>query len=263
MADNSRGVLFIGAHPDDETIMAGGTLAMLRTRGVPTHILCATDGRGGESGGVPGADTPDERARIRLEELRCAAIALGASNLTWLGYIDPIMGPDDQLFGFAADEETLAAQFAGIIREWDVDVVLTHGSDGEYGHPAHVQIHRAVLRAAREHTPDVLVYGGCALVPTIEDRLWNMHDRAHLALDITPWQDAKIAAMLCHATQHELFKRRRSLQTVQEAIRLVEAFHRHWPPVSESELPEDAFGAVLRAAGAWTPEGGEKKLNSA
>jgi len=253
MPDTLRGVVFIGAHPDDETIMTGGTLAMLHARGIPTHLLCATDGRGGESGGVPGADTPDGLARVRLEELRCAALALGAANLTWLGYTDPIMGPDEQLFGFAADESTLAQQAAGLIREWGANVVLTHGSDGEYGHPAHIQVHRAVLRAAREHAPEIAVYGVGAHVPTIEDRLWNVHDPAHLALDISPWREAKIAAMLCHQTQHELFKRRRKLQAVHEAIRLVESFHRHWPPVPEAGTPDDGFAAILRAAGAWTP----------
>jgi LmbE family N-acetylglucosaminyl deacetylase len=232
-------------------VMAGGTLAMLHTQGVQTHVVCVTDGRGGEAGGMPGVDTPDELARVRVEELRCAVLALGVSNLTLLRYEDPVIGPEDQLFGFAADETTLAAQIASLIRERAADVVLTHGSNGEYGHPAHVQVHRAVLRAVREHTPDVVLYGVAARVPTIEDRLWNESDPAHFALDITPWRDAKLAAMVCHRTQHELFKRRRKLQHVSDAIRLVEAFHRHWPIAPD--FPEDAFAALLREVGAWVP----------
>jgi LmbE family N-acetylglucosaminyl deacetylase len=252
MSKQPQSVIFVGAHPDDETVMVGGTLAMLQERGIPTHVLCATDGRGGESGGVPGAETADALANIRREELRCAALALGVTNLTLLGYVDPVMGPDEQLFGFAADDATLAAQIASLIREWEGDVVLTHGSDGEYGHPAHVQVHRAVLRAVREQTPDVIVYGVGARVPTVEDRLWNKSDPAHFALDITPWRDAKLAAMICHRTQHELFKRRRQLKDVSDAIRLVEAFHRHWP--AAPDVPADAFAALLREVGAWVPE---------
>jgi LmbE family N-acetylglucosaminyl deacetylase len=251
MNESAHRILFVGAHPDDETIMAGGTLAMLHAQGIETHILCATDGRGGESGGVPGADTREGLARIRAEELRCASTALGATGLTWLDYQDPLIGPDEELYEFAAHEETLAAQIASLIRERAAQVVLTHGSGGEYGHPAHVQVHRAVLRAVREHAPEVVVYGVAALVPAIEDRLWNKNDLAHFVLDITPWIEAKHAAMLCHRTQHELFKRRRKLQTVREAIRTIESFHRHWPPVSEQL--DDLFAALLRRMGAQPP----------
>ena len=248
-----RGVMFVGAHPDDETVMIGGTLAMLHAQSIPVHVICATDGRGGESGSVAGIETRDDLARVRTEELRCASIVLGAASLTWLGYIDPVMGPDEQLFGFEAHEETLAGQIAALIRERAADVVLTHGSDGEYGHPAHVQVHHAVLRAVREYTPEVVVYGVAARVPTIEDRLWNKSDPAHFALDISPWIEAKHAALLCHQTQHDLFKRRRKLQTVREAIRVVESFHRHWPLVPESESPDDPFAALLLRIGADRP----------
>lgn len=248
-----RGVIFFGAHPDDETIMAGGTLAMLHARGVPVYVVCATDGRGGESGGVAEASTPEALAAVRLEELRCATAALGVDGLTWLGYEDPVMGPDEELFGFAAHEATLVAQVAAHILEKDVSLVLSHGSDGEYGHPAHVQMHRAVARAVREQVPDVLFYSVGALVPGIEDRLWNTSDPAHLGLDITPWIEAKHAAMLCHRTQHALFKRRRELATVREAVRTVESFHRHWPPVDGLAMPDDAFAALMRSAGAWQP----------
>jgi LmbE family N-acetylglucosaminyl deacetylase len=243
-----RGVIFIGAHPDDETVMAGGTLAMLHAHGVSTHVVCVTDGRGGVSSGVPGADTPDALARMRMDELRCAVAALGVPHLTQLGYEDPVMEPDAPLSSFVADEEKLAAQIAAAIRAAGADVVLTHGSDGEYGHPAHVQVHRIVLRAVRARTPDVVVYGVAARVPTIEDRLWNKSDSAHFALDITPWIENKAAAMHCHRTQYVSFTRRRNLKSVREAVRPVEAFHRHWPP---SDAPDDPFAALLRRVGAW------------
>jgi shikimate kinase/LmbE family N-acetylglucosaminyl deacetylase len=246
-----RGVLFVGAHPDDETIMAGGTLALLASQGVPVHVVCATDGRGGEAGGVPEAATPDDRARVRESELRCAVAALGINDLTLLGYEDPLIGPGEELFGFAADDAALTDQITRLIQAQPVDVVLSHGSNGEYGHPAHIQVHRAVQRAVRENTPDVIFYSVAARVPQIMDRIWNTSDPAHLALDIRPWAEAKLAAMECHRTQHELFKRRRKLQTVREAIRFVESFHRHWP---DRGTPDDAFAAQLVAAGAWRPK---------
>jgi LmbE family N-acetylglucosaminyl deacetylase len=243
----NRGVLFFGAHPDDETVMAGGTLAALHEHGFPTHIVCATDGRGGESGPVIEADTPENRAAIRIEELRCAAVALGTSSLTILGYEDPVIGPGEQLFGFPADEETLVQQYVSLIRDHEIDVVLSHGSNGEYGHPAHIQTYQAVRRAVLEFVPDVLWYTVAARVPDTEDRLWNQDDPADLALGITPWKEAKIAAMICHRTQHDLFKRRRNLTDVRDAVRLIEPFRRQWPA---SRPIDDPFFRFMLEIGA-------------
>lgn len=252
--DDLCDVMFIGAHPDDETVMVGGTLAMLNSNGVATHVVCATDGRGGEAGDVPGTGTPATLARVREAELRCAIKALGVTSLALLGYEDPLIGPDEAVYPFPADEKVLVSQITAQIQNVGAEVVLTHGSNGEYGHPAHVQVHHAVLRAVREFAPDVVVYSVAALVPTIEDRLWNQDDPAHLILDITPWFETKHDALNCHRTQHTLFKRRRNLQTVREAVRTVEAFHRHWPAVPEGAVPEDAFSALLLKTGAQRPD---------
>lgn len=245
-----RRVMFFGAHPDDETVMAGGTLALLAARGVRTHVVCATDGRGGEHGDQAHAATPEALARVRREELACAVTALGVEELTLFGYADPVIGPGETLYGFEAAEETLVAQVVDLLRREAPDVVLSHGSDGEYGHPAHVQVHRAVRQAVEAHLPETVFYGVSALVPGSEDRLWNRSDFAHLALDITPWIERKHAAMLCHRTQHALFMRRRKLGTVREATRTIESFHRFWPPVAEGGAPDDAFVRALLDAGA-------------
>lgn len=245
-----RNVVFVGAHPDDETVMAGGTLALLKTLGVGTHVVCATDGRGGEDGGLPDITTRDALASVRRQELRCAGDALGLDSVTLLGYEDPLVGPEDALYGFAADDETLVAQIVAQLRLIEADVVLSHGSNGEYGHPAHVQVHRATRRAVEEHAPNTLFYGVAAWLPAVEDRLWNKDDPAHWALDITPWIEHKHAAMLCHRTQHALFMRRRALQTVQQATRTIETFHRFWPPVPEGGTPDDPFAQMLLDAGA-------------
>ena len=248
MTDSHGGVLFVGAHPDDETVMAGGMLALLHARGIPTHLICVTDGRGGESGGVPEADTPDARASVRKAELLCAAEALGLTSLTLLDYIDPIMGPGDELFGFDADEDAVARQIADVIRDKGMSVVLSHGTDGEYGHPAHKQVNRIVTHVARALTPNVLHYTVMASIPAVEDRLLNGSDPAHLALDIMPWIEQKHAAYLCHRTQHELFKRRRKLTDVRDAVRLLESVRRQWPETPDQ--PEDWFARALIDGGA-------------
>jgi len=245
-------VLGVFAHPDDETIMAGGALAMLHTRGVPTHLVCATRGEGGERGDPPVVADQAALGPAREAELRCAAGELGVTSLTLLGYVDPVVGPDGELSPFAADFDELAARIADLIAGCRAAVVLAHGPDGEYGHPAHRLIHRAVLAAVQTYAPATLFYSVAAGVPGIEDHLWNASRTAHLALDIDPWLAAKIAAMLCHRSQHALFKRRRGLARVEDAPRHVESFYREWPPAGDGP-PEDAFADLLRAAGAVTP----------
>ncbi len=247
-------VVFFGAHPDDETVMFGGTLAALAAHGVHTTVVCATDGRGGEHGDVAEAATPSALARVREAELRCAVRALGVHELILLGYQDPPVGPNNELYAFAQDEDALVEQIAELLKKTRADVALTHGSDGEYGHPAHIQAHRAVARAVRQHAPHVLFYTVAAYVPQFPDHLWNAHDMAHLALEITPWFEQKHAAMLCHRTQHQLFLRHRKLQNVRQAVRTLESVRRHHPPLAPGKPPQDPFAQTLLELGAWRPQ---------
>lgn len=245
-----RSVVCFFAHPDDESVLAGGLITLLTGRGVPVHVVSATRGEGGELGDPP-VTHRGNIGNIRENELRCASRALGAS-VGMLGYVDPLIGADDLLSPFKADFDTLVKQISTLIKQRGADLVLTHGSDGEYGHPAHQLVHRAVLRAA-QITP-VRVYTVAANVPTINDRLWNESELAHFALDIRPWARAKVQAMECHVSQHALFMRRRKLKVVADALRTVESVRRALPPVAEGSLPDDDFAELLRASGAWTPD---------
>lgn len=247
-----RSVVCFFAHPDDETVFAGGITAMLRQSGIPVHIVCCTRGEGGEWGDPPVVTQRELVGKTREAELLCAADALGASA-QFLDYVDPLVGPDDVLSAFAHDPDALAQELLGIARQRRADLVLTHGRDGEYGHPAHQAVYAAVMRAFPTMMPATLVYSVSALVPDIEDRLWNPSEPAHFALDIRPWGDAKLVAMECHVTQHALFKRRRNLQTVRDALRTVESVRRQYPPTHDPEPLDDAFAALLRTVGAWVP----------
>ncbi len=135
-----------------------------------------------------------------------------------------------------------------MIRDKGVSVVLSHGTDGEYGHPAHKQVNRIVTHVARALTPDVLHYTVMASIPSVEDRLLNASDPAHLALDIMPWIEQKHAAYLCHRTQHALFMRRRKLTDVRDAVRLHESVRRQWP--ESPGAPDDWFARALIDGGA-------------
>ncbi|HUF38596.1 MAG TPA: PIG-L deacetylase family protein [Anaerolineales bacterium] len=200
------------AHPDDETILTGGTLALLAKHGAQVHYLCATRGEGGEVGDPP-VCAAEELGAVREAELVCAVGKLGGRSLTFLGYEDPRVGPDEALYAFTDDLTGLAGQVAATVRQFDIDAILTHGSNGEYGHPAHVLCHQAALVAAMSfpegEQPAVYTFSAF-----FDDhpypRLLNKDDPADLVIDVSGVRTQKLAAALCHKTQHALFVRRRS-----------------------------------------------------
>ncbi|MBN1177695.1 MAG: PIG-L family deacetylase [Anaerolineae bacterium] len=226
-------LLCIVAHPDDETLFAGGIMHMLARQGVELHILCATRGEGGESGDPPPI-TGEQLGHVREEEMRCAAHALGAASLQFMGYIDPAVGENDTLYPYTDHFDELVAQIGRAIEAVQPTLLLTHGSQGEYGHPAHVLTHRAVLKAhtALRETggaPHLYTFG--AAVPGLQDRIFNTDDPAHIVADVRPWLEAKAAAAACHRTQYNLFFRNHpTAQSVRDIVRTVESLHRVWPP---------------------------------
>lgn len=228
-------LLCIVAHPDDETILCGGTLALLAARGVAVHVACLTRGEGGEVGEPPLCSRAD-LGDVRERELVQAVGKLGGKSLTFLGYIDPVVGPDNTLSAPEHDPVMLAGQIVNCIKQFEPEAVLTHGSDGEYGHPAHKLVHTSALVAVaslKDAAP--VLYSFAATYPTHPyPRLSNANDPADIVVDVSSTLDKKEAAALCHATQTALFVRRRSEQagrplTVREVLLPEESFHRHWP----------------------------------
>ncbi len=242
-------ILAVFAHPDDETMLCGGVLALLAKNGHAVHYLSATRGEGGEVGEPPLCE-PSQLGEVREQELVCAVRALGGRSLTFLGYVDPMVGAGEELYAYTDDLTLLAGQIAATIRQFAVQVVFTHGSDGEYGHPAHIITHLAVDVAVESiHAQTPLLYTVAADYPDFpRKRLANKSDPAHLVIDITPALPQKEAAALCHRTQHALFVRRRSqelerLLSVPEVIMRVESLHRAFPPVSK-ELEDPLVEAL-------------------
>ena len=186
-------------------------LALLAENGDQVHYLSATRGEGGEAGEPPVCSI-DELGRVREGELVCAVGVLGGRSLTFLGYKDPRMGADDQLYPYTEDITFLAGQVAASIRQFEIEAVITHGSNGEYGHPAHVITSQAALVAVisfESSAPSLYTIAanyGAHPYP----RLANQDDQADLVIDIEPVLEVKSKAALCHRTQHALFVRRRS-----------------------------------------------------
>ncbi len=249
-------VLAFFAHPDDETMLAGGTLALLAQAGAQVHYLCATRGEGGEVGEPPLCDLA-ELGAVRESEMVHAVQALGGRSLTFLDYVDPRVGPDDQLFAYTDNLAFLAAQVAASIRQFHIQAVLAHGANGEYGHPAHVLSHQAARLAVESFWNQdngglrPVMYSVSAMhARHPRPRLANKDEPAHLVLDVTPVQQAKTQAALSHRTQHALFVRRASQEAgrklnVPEVIQLVESLHRTFPAVPDLEQPDDGLVKLL------------------
>jgi LmbE family N-acetylglucosaminyl deacetylase len=249
MRDNSLNILAFFSHPDDETMFCGGTLALLARQGVAVFYLCATRGEGGEAGEPP-LCTLEELGKVRQAELACATKTLGGRGLAFLDYIDPRIGPDESLYPYHDDADQVAEELASIIRRVNPQVLVTHGANGEYGHPAHVLSYQAARQAVLSLDGDApALYCVSAAFPDHpRPRHVNRDQPAHLVLDVTPAMEQKIQAALCHRSQHALFVRRPSQQagrqlTVPEVLLSVESLHRALPPV-EGEL-DDPLARLL------------------
>lgn len=120
------------AHPDDESLGVGGTLAKYASEEVEIELVTATRGERGWSG--PAEDNPGLAGlgQIRTAELLAAARVLGLRQVSFLDYID---GDLDQ-----AEPAEAIGKIVSHIRRFQPQVVLTFGPDGAYGHPDHIAI---------------------------------------------------------------------------------------------------------------------------
>lgn len=139
------------AHPDDESIQTGGTLAKAAAAGHRTVLVFGTRGEHGEvdDGFLEPGETLGER---RTKETQRSAEVLGVSRVEFLGYVDSGMigTPENDAEGsfWQADVDDAARRLAEILTEEQADVLTIYDSDGGYGHPDHIQVHRVGARAA-------------------------------------------------------------------------------------------------------------------
>jgi LmbE family N-acetylglucosaminyl deacetylase len=136
-------LMCVVAHPDDESLGFGGTLAAYAAAGVETSVVMATRGEAGRWGAHPRGSAehpgPDALGRIREAELRAACAILGVRDIAFLGY-------RDQELDRAAPREVVG-RIVHELRRVRPDVVLTFGHDGAYGHPDHIAISQQATAA--------------------------------------------------------------------------------------------------------------------
>jgi LmbE family N-acetylglucosaminyl deacetylase len=152
--DHKR-ILGLFAHPDDEILGPGGTMAQYAAQGVQVETVCTTRGEAGEISD-PELAIPENLGQVREQEMLCAAQALGIQKVHFLGYHDSGMAGTDENQNPAAyinaPDEVVVDQLIQIIRQFRPQVLITFEPYGGYGHPDHIAIskhtHQAYAAAA-------------------------------------------------------------------------------------------------------------------
>jgi mycothiol conjugate amidase Mca len=146
-------LMVVHAHPDDECLGTGGTLARYSAEGIRTVLVTATKGEEGE---MHDPDLVEEEVRPRMAEvregeLRRAVAILGVTDLEFLGYRDSgMMGTpaNEHPENFHnADPEEALGRLVRLVRHHRPQVLVTYNEDGGYGHPDHLQSHRVTAAA--------------------------------------------------------------------------------------------------------------------
>ncbi|WP_326555461.1 N-acetyl-1-D-myo-inositol-2-amino-2-deoxy-alpha-D-glucopyranoside deacetylase [Micromonospora sp. NBC_01813] len=235
----AKRLLLVHAHPDDETIGTGATMARYAADGVHVTLITCTLGEEGEIH-VPAlaglaADAADQLGGVRIGELDAACAALGVTDHRFLGgagrYRDSgMMGlptNDHPRAFWQADLDEAAGHLLAVLREIRPQVVITYDDNGFYGHPDHIQAHRVTMRAAELAAaegigPDKIYFTAMpksvlaagidafrgaadnpfAGVEQVDELPFGTPDPQIAArIDGTDQYAAKLAAMRAHATQ--------------------------------------------------------------
>ena len=220
------------AHPDDESIQVGGTLAKYARAGHRTVLVFATRGEHGEvAEGV--LDSGETLGQRRERECHRSAEILGVQRVAFLDFVDSGMigTPENELDGsFWSSPIDLAAEpLAVLLREEDADVLTVYDSDGGYGHPDHIQVHRVGVRAAE-----------LAGTPVVLEATMN---RDHLRAVIQAGIDAGVvpADEVPDLNEDSTFGRPASAITTCIDVRDVIELKRASMAAHASQIPEESF----------------------
>lgn len=206
------GLLVVTSHPDDEVLIAGGTLALCAAAGIETAVVCLTRGEHGPIS-EPSLATRGELAAVRTRELGAACAELGVrwvrcyrrqdGNLRW------------------SDAGGIVGQLARILEARRPESVITFGEDGLYWHPDHIATFEFTRRAIARVESQVALYRSVwpqTLMPELvaelrarglPDDLWELaaedfggeSDGGTLVIDVRSVLRRKLRALRCHRTQ--------------------------------------------------------------
>lgn len=238
MRDSYQGfrVLLVHAHPDDETINNGATMAMYAALGASVTLVTCTRGEEGEVL-IPelahlAASATDSLGQHRITELALAMKELGVTDHRFLGegvklYRDSgMMGtePNNRPDVFwQADLDEAADLLVQVINEVKPHVLITYDEFGGYGHPDHIQAHRVAMRAAEKSDWDIpkiywnvmpvsVIQEGIDAMKGIDSDFWGAEKAedlpfakddsfVHALVDGNAYVEKKMNAMKAHSTQ--------------------------------------------------------------
>ena len=238
MRDSYQGfrVLLVHAHPDDETINNGATMAMYAALGASVTLVTCTRGEEGEVL-IPelahlAASATDSLGQHRITELALAMKELGVTDHRFLGegvklYRDSgMMGtePNNRPDVFwQADLDEAADLLVQVINEVKPHVLITYDEFGGYGHPDHIQAHRVAMRAAEKSDWDIpkiywnvmpvsVIQEGIDAMKGIDSDFWGAEKAedlpfakddsfVHALVDGNAFVEKKMNAMKAHSTQ--------------------------------------------------------------
>lgn len=212
-----RTLVFVHAHPDDEALLTAGTMARAADAGHRVVLIVATDGSAGLA-----ASAISDLGGVRLAELRDSARALGVARTVTLGYADSgLRGENPE--GFSHEGRfRIGRRIAAVCEEEDADVLVGYDPSGGYGHPDHVQVHRAVRTARSLLTRPVKLFEAtlprepiatavrwaarARLTPGDFDpqefaEAWTPRALITHRVDVRPVMSRKVAALRAHASQ--------------------------------------------------------------
>jgi N-acetyl-1-D-myo-inositol-2-amino-2-deoxy-alpha-D-glucopyranoside deacetylase len=221
---SDRRIVFVHAHPDDESLSNGGTIARYSDEGVNVCLITCTNGEEGEIAEVPElGSVEDIRARlgeVRRAELQEACRRLGAVDLRMLGYHDSGMDgtpANDAPRAFVRqDLDEVVSRIVDVLRDIEPQVLVTYNAYGGYGHPDHIHTHRAAMAAAElcdvpkvYHSafPRSLLQAGSEMFGddffSADDveRIGTDDEAITTIVDVAAFLDHKFAALAAHRTQ--------------------------------------------------------------
>lgn len=235
-SSSRRTLMLVHAHPDDETLTTGGTIARYAEAGVRVVVVTCTLGEEGEI--IPsalaqlGSWAADQLGGYRAGELREACAALGPVEHRYLGGIGrwrdsgmagtPSAEHPRAFVGGPVEEQT--EQLRTLIGEIRPDVVVSYDSFGGYGHPDHIRAHEITMAAAvraegvrrvfatvmprSAAEKSLAVLRAAADVPfTVPDDFPVVADeRVRTSVDVSGQVGAKFAALEAHATQVSVWR---------------------------------------------------------
>ena len=212
-----RTVLGIFAHPDDESLACGGTLARLADAGAHVVVMCASRGEAGSTCDPSLVPDGDSLGGVRARELRDAAAILGIAEVVLLDH------PDGDLRWDHVQE--LHGEIVLMLQRYQPDAVITFAEDGLYWHLDHIGVHErtytAVLSLGAAAPPLYYVTMREGIMPKVveaalakggappDSSFWGIAADAfgHAAtpptfvIDVRDWVPRKLAALRCHRTQ--------------------------------------------------------------